>query len=94
MDADGEFKRLLESVDSIAVLGIKDGPQAAVFRISADLQRRGYQIPSLGPKPRAVWLQEGIRHYSVPARLEDAGIAIVQDGRLRVEHRRLLRGAS
>ncbi len=94
MDADGEFKRLLESVDSIAALGIKDGPQAAAFRISADLQRLGHQLLSVEPKPRAVWRQGGTRHYIVSVRLEHAGIAIVRDGCLRLEHRRLLGGTS
>ena len=94
MDADGEFKRLLESGDSIAAAGIKDGPQAAAFRISADLQRHGYQLLSLEPKPRAVWRQEGTRHYAVTAHLGDAGIAIITDGCLRLEHRRLLGGTS
>ncbi len=28
MDADGEFKRRLESIDSIAAAGIEDGPRA------------------------------------------------------------------
>ena len=94
MEADGEIKRLLESVDSIAVLGIEDAPQAAAFRIPADLQRRRYQILSLEPKPRAVWLQEGVRHYIMSFHLEDAGITVVQDLCLEVERRRLLGGAS
>lgn len=39
--------------------------------------------------PRAVWLQQGIRNDEVAARLVRAGISVVQDRCLMVEHRRL-----
>ena len=94
MDAEGRIKRLLECIDSITVLGIKDGLRAAAFRIPAELQRRGHQILSLEPKPPAVWRQAVTRHYRVSIHLEATGIAIVQDGCLRVEYRRLLGGTS
>ena len=37
-----------------------------------------------------LWLQQGIRHDQAAARAEAAGIAVVQDRCMKVEHRRLL----
>jgi hypothetical protein len=138
MDAEDEIRSLLEGVSSIAVLGIKDGPAEAAWRVPAYMQAQGYRILPVNPKlqtvlgepvaatladlretadlvdvfrapvhldvhveeilalaarPRAVWLQEGIRRDDVAARLEEAGIAVVQDRCLMVEHARLLGGA-
>lgn len=42
-------------------------------------------------RPRAVWLQSGIRDEVFAAALYEAGIDVVQDRCLMVEHRRLLR---
>ncbi len=39
-------------------------------------------------RPRAVWLQTGIRHDAFAKRLLEAGIDVVQDQCLMVEHRR------
>jgi len=44
----------------------------------------------LQAKPKLVWLQSGIRNDAFAARLEAAGIAVVQDRCLMVEHRRRL----
>jgi predicted CoA-binding protein len=41
-------------------------------------------------RPRLVWLQSGIRNDPVARTLEDAGIMVVQDRCLMVEHRRLM----
>lgn len=43
----------------------------------------------LAVRPRLVWLQSGIRNDAFARRLQDAGIAVVQDRCLMVEHRRL-----
>src|SRR5262245_29763893 len=42
------------------------------------------------PRPRLVWLQSGIRDDHFARTLEAAGIPVVQDRCLMVEHRRLL----
>ena len=60
-----------------------------------DVFRRSEELPShldeiLALRPALVWLQAGIRNDAVARRLEDAGIAVVQDRCLMVEHRRLL----
>jgi len=44
----------------------------------------------IAARPRAVWLQSGIRHDTLAARLVREGIDVVQDRCLMVEHRRRL----
>jgi predicted CoA-binding protein len=59
-----------------------------IFRRSADLAAHLDDL--LAAAPRAVWLQLGIRDDAVAARLAQAGIAVVQDRCLMVDHRRLV----
>jgi len=135
--SDPELAELLHGVKSIAVLGIKDDPDEAAYRVPRYLQAHGYRILPVSPKlrevlgercvatlaelaepadlvdvfrapqhlpghtdeilalrplPRAVWLQLGIRDDASAERLAAAGIRVVQDRCLMVEHRRLLPG--
>lgn len=60
-----------------------------VFRRSDDIPKHTLEI--LMKKPKAVWFQLGIRNDEVAERLADAGIKVVQDLCLMVEHRALLR---
>jgi predicted CoA-binding protein len=60
-----------------------------VFRRPKDLQ--GHLDDLIEAKPRAVWLQLGIRDDDFAAALRAAGIDVVQDRCLMVEHRRLMR---
>jgi len=60
-----------------------------------DVFRRAEDIPShvediLAKKPKAVWLQSGIRHDAAAEKLAQAGIQVVQDRCLMVDHRSLL----
>jgi predicted CoA-binding protein len=48
----------------------------------------------LAAKPKAVWLQSGIRSDEAARELTQAGIYVVQDRCLMVEHRRLARRGS
>jgi predicted CoA-binding protein len=53
--------------------------------------RRSEYIPALleqllEVRPGLVWMQQGIRHNAVAARLESAGIPVVMDRCLAVEH--------
>jgi uncharacterized protein len=57
-----------------------------VFRKSKDVEAHLEDI--LAKKPKAVWLQAGIRNDSVADRLAAAGIDVVQDRCLMVDHRR------
>lgn len=60
-----------------------------VFRRSVDLPPHLDDLLAL--KPGAVWLQSGIRDDAFARALVAAGIDVVQDRCLMVEHRRLLR---
>ncbi|HEX6912350.1 MAG TPA: CoA-binding protein [Longimicrobium sp.] len=73
-----------------------------VYRLVADVPgeidlvnvfRRSQDVPPhvddlLEAKPRAVWMQSGIRNDEAARRLAEAGIKVVQDRCLMVEHRR------
>jgi uncharacterized protein len=59
-----------------------------VFRRSQDIDQHTDDI--LAKKPKAVWFQSGIRNDEVAARLAQAGIKVVQDRCLMVEHRQLI----
>ena len=56
-----------------------------VFRRAEDIG--GHVEDILSKKPRAVWFQSGIRHDEIAERLARAGIKVVQDRCLMVEHR-------
>lgn len=58
-----------------------------VFRRSEDIGQHVEDI--LAKKPRAVWFQSGIRNDEAARVLAEAGIKVVQDRCLMVEHRRL-----
>lgn len=58
-----------------------------VFRRSQDVPPHLEDI--LAARPKSVWLQSGIRHDAVAEQLARAGIKVVQDRCLMVEHRAL-----
>ncbi|HEU4884748.1 MAG TPA: CoA-binding protein [Longimicrobium sp.] len=58
-----------------------------------DVFRRSQDVPPhvddiLAAKPKAVWMQSGIRNEEAARRFAEAGIKVVQDRCLMVEHRR------
>ena len=57
-----------------------------VFRRSQDI--RAHLVDLLAKKPTAVWFQSGIRNDEIAERLAQAGIKVVQDRCLMVDHRR------
>ena len=61
-----------------------------VFRRPPDIPPHVADI--LAVKPRVAWFQLGIRHDAAAETLARAGIRVVQDRCLLVEHRRLARG--
>jgi hypothetical protein len=61
-----------------------------VFRAPHHLPGHVDEILALPTPPKAVWFQQGIRDDASAARLARAGIAVVQDRCLMVEHARLL----
>ncbi|HSN15522.1 MAG TPA: CoA-binding protein [Anaeromyxobacteraceae bacterium] len=63
-----------------------------------DIFRRSEAVPALLPelleiRPRLVWMQLGVEDAATARALEEAGIAVVQDRCLAVEHRALAPGA-
>jgi len=60
-----------------------------VFRRAEDIPKHTAEI--LEKKPKAVWFQLGIRNDEVATTLAEAGIKVVQDLCLMVEHRALVR---
>jgi len=59
-----------------------------VFRRSQDIPPHVADI--LAKKPQSVWIQSGINHDEVAQELAKAGIKVVQDRCLMVDHRRLM----
>lgn len=58
-----------------------------------DVFRRSEDVPAhlpdlLAARPRAVWMQLGIAHEETAQRLAEAGILVVQDRCLLVDHKR------
>ncbi len=62
-----------------------------VFRRPQDIEP--HLDDMLAAKPAAVWFQSGIRHPEAADTLARAGIKVVQDRCLMVEHRSLARGS-
>lgn len=60
-----------------------------VFRRSEDVPPHVDDI--LAARPRAVWMQSGIRNDEAARRLAEAGIKVVQNRCIMVDHRRLVR---
>ena len=60
-----------------------------VFRAPAHLPAHVDEILALPWRPHFVWFQLGIRDDASAARLEQAGVAVVQDRCAMTEHRRL-----
>jgi predicted CoA-binding protein len=60
-----------------------------LFRAPEHIPNHVSEILSMPTKPRAVWMQLGIHHGSAAAELRAAGITVIQDRCIMVEHRRL-----
>ncbi|MFP6641539.1 MAG: CoA-binding protein, partial [Myxococcota bacterium] len=84
------------------VLGIKAHPSLGeipsellpidvvnLFRASEHLPAHVEEILSLSPRPNAVWTQLGIHDSPSAKRLRAAGIEVIQDRCIMVDHRRL-----
>lgn len=63
-----------------------------LFRAPEHIPAHVDEILALPEPPKAVWMQLGIQHGESAARLRAAGIRVVQDRCMMVEHRRLLGG--
>ena len=61
-----------------------------VFRRADKLDDHLPEILGMEPRPKLVWLQQGIRNDAFATKLEAEGIEVVQDRCTLAEHRRLL----
>jgi predicted CoA-binding protein len=61
-----------------------------LFRASEHLSAHVDEILEMSPRPKTVWMQLGIHHGASATRLRAAGIKVVQDRCIMVDHRRLL----
>ena len=61
-----------------------------LFRAPRHIPRHVDEILALTEPPRAVWMQLGIAHPESATRLRDAGMAVVEDRCIMVEHARLV----
>lgn len=73
------YRKLIDIPDEIDMVN--------VFRRSQDIPPHLEDI--LAKKPKSVWIQLGLRHDEVAKVLAQAGIKVVQDRCLMVDHRRL-----
>ncbi len=64
-----------------------------VFRRASDIPAHVDDLLAMQPPPKAVWMQLGIEHAAAAQRLAAAGIDVVQDRCLMVEHRAALRAS-
>lgn len=130
---DREIRQLLETSQTIAVVGLSDKPDRDSYRVAEYLQRNGYRIipvnptvdAALGeksyatvsdiPEPvdivdvfrradavgpvvedairagaKAVWMQLGIVNEEAARAAEAAGLQVVMDRCMKIEHARLL----
>ena len=60
-----------------------------IFRATEHLPSHVEEILALSPRPRAVWTQLGIHHGPSAQKLREAGITVIQDRCIMVDHRRL-----
>jgi uncharacterized protein len=61
-----------------------------VFRRSRDVAHHLDDILAMKPRPKVVWLQLGIRNDEVARALHEAGIDVVQDRCILIDHRAFL----
>ncbi|MFU8803939.1 MAG: CoA-binding protein [Bradymonadaceae bacterium] len=80
-------------VDALGDVSGLSGPvdMINIFRRSEYIPAHVDEILGMETLPGSVWLQLGIRHDESMRRLVEAGIKVVQDSCLLIEHRRLLR---
>jgi hypothetical protein len=71
---------------AVATLGeLAEAPDVVeVFRSSRNID--GHADELLALRPKAVWFQLGIRNDAVARRLEEAGIRVVQDRCMKIQH--------
>ena len=95
LTTDDQVRELLSETQRIAVLGIKPESHATqpAFYVPKYMAEKGYKHAAdiLAKKPKSVWFQLGITNDELAEKFARAGIKVVQDLCLMVEHRTLMR---
>lgn len=86
-----EVKTILGKPVVRKVADVPGGPVDIVDCFRRPMDLAGHVDDLLAAKPRAVWFQSGIRNDAVAEKLARAGILVVQDRCLMVDHRRYAR---
>lgn len=77
--------------------GLEDlpgGPDAVVlFRAAQHCAAHAAEALRLRPLPKLFWMQEGISSPEAAALMRGAGVAVVENACIKMEHQRLLGGA-
>lgn len=85
-----KLERVLDEPCVASLRDLRAAPDLVnLFRAPQHLPAHVDEILALDPLPFAAWFQLGIRHDESAARLAAAGIQVVQDRCLMVEHARL-----
>jgi predicted CoA-binding protein len=76
----------------LASLSAVEGPIDIldVFRSDENIPAHVQEVLSMAEPPKVFWMQLGIRHEEAARALAQAGIQVVQDRCILVEHRRLV----
>jgi len=61
-----------------------------VFRAPSFVPAHADEVLAMRPRPKVFWMQLGVRSPEAAERLARAGVKVVQDRCLKVEHQRLL----
>ena len=90
--------KLTEVLGECVYASLSDLPETSpsidivnLFRASNQIPGHVDEILGIQPRPRAVWMQLGIEHGPSAKRLRSAGIQVIQDRCIMVDHRRLTR---
>src|SRR6266478_88249 len=92
---------LLKKYKSIAVVGLSSNPMRPSFGVTEYMQGAGYRIVPVNPNEtevlgesairigaRVVWMQSGIENETAAERARAAGLVVIEDACILVEHRR------
>jgi predicted CoA-binding protein len=88
--------KISEVLGELAYAGLKDIPDEVDV---VDIFRAAEYVPaiveaSIASGAKVVWMQEGVIHEEAAARAQQAGLTVVMDRCMRLEHLRLFGGAT
>src|SRR6266850_243574 len=97
---------LLKKYKSIAVVGLSSNPMRPSYGVTEYMQSAGYRIIPVNPNEeevaavvesairagaKVVWMQLGVENEAASERARAAGLTVVEDSCILIEHRKRLR---